>query len=125
MAREVRGLLIAILIGLILGGLVVQRWHSQDFPRHAVYIEIKNTLSEVVPLVRVEHGSDFLQERILLTQLQPNEARLITLNHELGQGFTVEAQFSDGEKTDACVGRMASRWVEHLEIGKSGIRALD
>lgn len=125
MAREVGSMVIAILIGLVLGGLVVQRWHNQDFPRHAVYVEIKNTLNEVIPLVRIEHGSDFLQERILLTQLQPNETRMITLNHELGQGYTVEAQFKDNSKTEACVGRMASTWVEHIEIGQTGIRALD
>lgn len=125
MERELKHLLIAIGLGLLLGGLIVQRWHKLDFPESVVFVEITNTLNEVVPLVRIEHGSDFLQERILLTQFRPNETRLIRLNHELGKGYTIEAQLKNKEKIEACVGRYATQWVEHIEIGFSGIRSVD
>ena len=91
MDRELIPLLVVLLIGLGLGSFVVQRWHKQDFPQQALYVEIKNTRDELIPLVKIEHGSDFLQERILLTQLRPGESRMITLNHEPGKGYSVEA----------------------------------
>lgn len=125
MGRELKQLSIAVVIGLLLGGLIVQRWHHLDFPEPVIFVELKNTLNEVIPLVRIEHGSDFLQERILLTQFRPNETRLIRLNHELGKGYTIEAQLKNKEKIEACVGRYATQWVEHIEIGLSGIRSID
>ena len=125
MNSEVKHLLIVLIVGVLLGGLVVQRWHKLDFPQSVVFVEIKNTLNEVIPLVRVEHGSDFLQERILMTQLQPNETRLISLNHELGKGYTIEAQLKNQEKIEACAGRYTTQWIEQIEIGLSGIRSVD
>lgn len=49
MERELKHLLIAIGLGLLLGGLIVQRWHKLDFPESVVFVEITNTLNEVVP----------------------------------------------------------------------------
>jgi hypothetical protein len=125
MDREVIQLLVALLIGLGLGSFVVQRWHKQDFPQQALYVEIKNTRDELIPLVKVEHGSDFLQERILLTQLRPDESRMITLNHEPGKGYSVEAQLKNNDKVEACVGKLSIDWVEHIEIGKNGVNSVD
>jgi hypothetical protein len=125
MDREVIQLLVVLLIGLGLGSFVVQRWHKQDFPQQALYVEIKNTRDELIPLVKVEHGSDFLQERILLTQLRPDESRMITLNHEPGKGYSVEAQLKNNDKVEACVGKLSIDWVEHIEIGKNGVNSVD
>ena len=125
MDREVIQLLVVLLIGLGLGSFVVQRWHKQDFPQQALYVEIKNTRDELIPLVKVEHGSDFLQERILLTQLRPGESRMITLNHEPGKGYSVEAQLKNNDKVEACVGKLSIDWVDHIEIGKNGVNSVD
>jgi hypothetical protein len=116
---------VVLLIGLGLGSFVVQRWHKQDFPQQTLYVEIKNTRDELIPLVKVEHGSDFLQERILLTQLRPDESRMITLNHEPGKGYSVEAQLKNNDKVEACVGKLSIDWVEHIEIGKNGVNSVD
>ena len=125
MDREVIQLLVVLLIGLGLGSFVVQRWHKQDFPQQTLYVEIKNTRDELIPLVKIEHGSDFLQERILLTQLRPGESRMITLNHEPGKGYSVEAQLKNNDKVEACVGKLSIDWVEHIEIGKNGVNSVD
>ena len=123
MDRELIQLLVVLLIGLGLGSFVVQRWHKQDFPQQALYVEIKNTRDELIPLVKIEHGSDFLQERILLTQLRPGESRMITLNHE--QGYSVEAQLRNNDKIEACVGKLSIDWVDHIEIGNNGVNSVD
>jgi hypothetical protein len=125
MDRELIQLLVVLLIGLGLGSFVVQRWHKQDFPQQALYVEIKNTRDELIPLVKIEHGSDFLQERILLTQLRPGESRMITLNHEPGKGYSVEAQLKNNDKIEACVGKLSIDWVDHIEIGNNGVNSVD
>lgn len=125
MDRELIQLLVLLLIGLGLGSFVVQRWHKQDFPQQALYMEIKNTRDELIPLVKIEHGSDFLQERILLTQLRPGESRMITLNHEPGKGYSVEAQLKNNDKIEACVGKLSIDWVDHIEIGNNGVNSVD
>lgn len=125
MDRELIQLLVVLLIGLGLGSFVVQRWHKQDFPQQALYVEIKNTRNELIPLVKIEHGSDFLQERILLTQLRPGESRMITLNHEPGKGYSVEAQLKNNDKIEACVGKLSIDWVDHIEIGNNGVNSVD
>ena len=125
MHRELIQLLVVLLIGLGLGSFVVQRWHKQDFPQQALYVEIKNTRDELIPLVKIEHGSDFLQERILLTQLRPGESRMITLNHEPGKGYSVEAQLKNNDKIEACVGKLSIDWVDHIEIGNNGVNSVD
>ena len=125
MDRELIQLLVLLLIGLGLGSFVVQRWHKQDFPQQALYVEIKNTRDELIPLVKIEHGSDFLQERILLTQLRPGESRMITLNHEPGKGYSVEAQLKNNDKIEACVGKLSIDWVNHIEIGNNGVNSVD
>ncbi|MGL4185793.1 MAG: hypothetical protein ACRCR4_08430 [Thiotrichaceae bacterium] len=125
MDRELIQLLVVLLIGLGLGSFVVQRWHKQDFPQQALYMEIKNTRDELIPLVKIEHGSDFLQERILLTQLRPGESRMITLNHEPGKGYSVEAQLKNNDKIEACVGKLSIDWVDHIEIGNNGVNSVD
>ena len=125
MDKEVTQLLVTLLIGLGLGSFVVQRWHKQDFPQQALYVEIKNTRDELIPLVKIEHGSDFLQERILLTQLRPGESRMITLNHEPGKGYSVEAQLKNNDKIEACVGKLSIDWVDHIEIGNNGVNSVD
>ena len=125
MDRELIQLLVVLLIGLGLGSFVVQRWHKQDFPQQALYMEIKNTRDELIPLVKIEHGSDFLQERILLTQLRPGESRMITLNHEPGKGYSVEAQLKNNDKIEACVGKLSIDWVDHIEIGNNGVNSMD
>ena len=125
MDRELIQLLVVLLIGLGLGSFVVQRWHKQDFPQQALYVEIKNTRDELIPLVKIEHGSDFLQERILLTQLRPSENRMITLNHEPGKGYSVEAQLKNNDKIETCVGKLSIDWVDHIEIGNNGVNSVD
>jgi hypothetical protein len=125
MDRELIQLLVVLLIGLGLGSFVVQRWHKQDFPQQALYVEIKSTRDELIPLVKIEHGSDFLQERILLTQLRPGESRMITLNHEPGKGYSVEAQLKNNDKIEACVGKLSIDWVDHIEIGNNGVNSVD
>ena len=125
MDRELIQLLVVLLICLGLGSFVVQRWHKQDFPQQALYVEIKNTRDELIPLVKIEHGSDFLQERILLTQLRPSESRMITLNHEPGKGYSVEAQLKNNDKIEACVGKLSIDWVDHIEIGNNGVNSVD
>ena len=125
MDRELIQLLVVLLIGLGLGSFVVQRWHKQDFPQQALYMEIKNTRDELIPLVKIEHGSDFLQERILLTQLRPGESRMITLSHEPGKGYSVEAQLKNNDKIEACVGKLSIDWVDHIEIGNNGVNSVD
>ncbi len=125
MDREVSQLIIALLVGIGLGSFVLQRWHNQEFPQQALYVEIKNTRDELIPLVKIEHGSDFLQERILLTQLRAGESRMITLNHEPGKGYSVEAQLKNNDKVEACVGKLSIGWVDHIEIGKNGVNSVD
>jgi hypothetical protein len=88
-------------------------------------LEISNMRGEIIPLLKIEHGSDTTQEKILLTQLRAGETRMISINHEPGRGYSLEAQLPDGSKVEACVGKMSDRWVNRVIITSNGIFSKD
>lgn len=116
-----KNLIISVLAGLCAGGFLMAGWQHYSYPSRPLFVEITNTLPAVLPIVKIEHGNDFIQEKILLTQLRAGETRLLTLNHEPQRGYSVEAQLPDGSKTEACVGKMTSSWVNHVIISENGI----
>jgi hypothetical protein len=112
-------------IGLLLGIAGMQFWYGQQYPSRPLFVEIENMRGETIPLLKIEHGNDLSQEKILLTQLRAGETRIITLNHEPGRGYSVEAQLADGKTVEACVGKTSARWVNEVAITSNGIFSRD
>ncbi|SDZ99438.1 hypothetical protein SAMN05660964_00714 [Thiothrix caldifontis] len=112
-------------VGLLLGMLGMQLWYGQQYPGRPLFVEIENMRGETIPLLKIEHGNDLSQEKILLTQLRAGETRIITLNHEPGRGYSVEVQLADGKKVEACVGKTSERWVNEVAITSNGIFSRD
>lgn len=113
------------LSGLLSGALVMHLWYSTQYPSRPLFVEIANLRDATIPLLKIEHGNDFSQEKILLTQLKAGETRTITLNHAPGKGYSVEAQLADGSKVEACVGKQSQRWVNRVVLTSNGIFSPD
>lgn len=120
-----RQVLLAGVTGAAVGAFTTQLWYGQQYPGRPLFVEISNMREQAIPLLKIEHGNDFSQEKILLTQLQPGETRIITLNHEPGKGYSVEAQLADGKKTEACVGKLSTGWVNRVVITSNGVFSPD
>lgn len=118
-------LLMAAVLGLVVGMSGMKFWCGMQYPARPLFVEITNMRDTTIPLLKIEHGNDFSQEKILLTQLKAGESRVLTLNHEPGKGYSVEAQLADGNKVEACVGKMSDRWVNHVILTTNGIFSKD
>jgi len=112
-------------LGLLMGIVAMQLWYAQQYPGRPLFVTIENMRGETIPLLKIEHGNDLSQEKILLTQLRAGETRIITLNHEPGRGYSVEAQLADGKTVEACVGKISERWVNEVAITSNGIFSRD
>jgi len=112
-------------LGLLLGSVGTQFWHAQQYPGRPLFVEIENLRGETIPLLKIEHGNDLSQEKILLTQLRAGETRIVALNHEPGRGYSVEVQLADGKTVEACVGKTSERWVNEVAITSNGIFSRD
>lgn len=113
------------LIGLLSGAFLMHLWYGTQYPTRPLFVEIANLRDATIPLLKIEHGNDFSQEKILLTQLKAGETRTITLNHAPGKGYSVEAQLADGSKVEACVGKQSQRWVNRVVLTSNGIFSPD
>lgn len=94
-------------------------------PGQPLYVKLDNTLDRVAPLVVFEHGNDFTQERITLTQLQPGERRVVALNHRPGMGYTITVDWGGGRQNSVCVGKFTDSWVNHVLLTPEGIVSRD
>jgi len=122
---NLKPLVLLTLLGVMVGAFGMKLWYGLQYPGRPLFVEISNMRGETIPLLKIEHGSDTTQEKILLTQLRAGETRMITLNHEPGRGYSLEAQLPDGKKTEACVGKMSDRWVNRVIITSNGIFSKD
>lgn len=113
------------LLSLFCGALLTHCWYQYKYPSQPLFVEIENMRKEVIPLLTIEHGNDFSQEKILLTQLRPQEKRIITLNHEPKRGYSLKANFGDGKSVEACVGKQSDSWNNRVIITDNGIFSFD
>lgn len=125
MMMNFKQLLLAGMAGVVVGIAAMLLWYGQQYPGRPLFVEIANMREETIPLLKIEHGNDLSQEKILLTQLQAGETRIVTLNHEPGKGYSVEVQLPDGKKVEACVGKLSDRWVNRVIITSNGIFSKD
>lgn len=114
-----------ILITAFCSVFLTHCWYQSKYPSQPLFVEIENMREEVIPLLTIEHGNDFSQEKILLTQLRPQEKRIITLNHEPKRGYSLTADFGNGKSVEACVGKQSENWINHVIITKNGIFSFD
>ncbi len=110
--------LVGLLIGLILAWLWLKPLGKP------LFVELVNLRQETVPLISIEHGNEYLQEQIILTQLRPGEKRVLTLNHEPGRGYSIKTQL-DGQDIDVCVGKWSKKWTNYVILTNNGIFSKD
>jgi len=106
---------------LVLGFVVNSFWHGLHNPMKPLYVEVVNSTDALIPTVLIEHGSEGLQEKIIVVQLKPQESRVLALNHKPGMGFNVRANFADGTHTEICGGKSKKHWSFRETITKFGI----
>lgn len=121
MLGQLRGVMVAGLGGLLIGAWVMSLWQGTQYPGRPLFVEVQNTRNETIPVLTLEHGSDFAQEKLLLSQLRAGETRLVSLNHEPGRGYSVALQLVNGETIEACVGKSSTKWVNRVLITSNGI----
>lgn len=113
------------LLAWVVGVATASLWHAWHTPGQPLYVKLDNTLDRVAPLVVFEHGNDFTQERITLTQLQPGERRVVALNHRPGMGYTITVDWGGGRQNSVCVGKFTDSWVNHVLLTPEGIVSRD
>ena len=89
-------LLFIILVSASIGAFATHSIWKSSYPGRPLFVEFQNMRPEIIPLITIEHGNASSQEKIILTQVQPGEVRIISLNHEPGMGYNVLAQMADG-----------------------------
>ncbi|PID99924.1 MAG: hypothetical protein CSA79_05920 [Thiothrix nivea] len=121
MTFSLRTTLLISLAALLLGASVTHAVWKHRYPGRPLFVKLENMRKEVIPTITIEHGNDFSQEKIIVTQLKPGETRIINLNHSPGKGYSVKTRLPDGEDIDVCVGKNSDSWVDHILFGKTGI----
>lgn len=106
---------------LLTGVMLSQLWFWYYNPKKPLYVEIVNDTKSIIPSVVIEHGTPNLQEKVMLVRIKPNEQRVITLNHKPGLGFSIQANFANGDKTEICGGKTKGYWFYRETITKFGI----
>lgn len=121
MTFSLRTTLLITLAALCLGASASYAVWKSSYPGRPLFVKLENMRKEVIPTITIEHGNDFSQEKIVITQLQPGEVRVISLNHSPGKGYAVKTRLPDGEDVDVCVGKNSDSWVDHILFGKTGV----
>ncbi|MEZ5534444.1 MAG: hypothetical protein R3F02_02360 [Thiolinea sp.] len=121
MTFSLRTTLLITLAALLFGAAVTHAVWKNSYPGRPLFVKLENMRKEVIPTITIEHGNDFSQEKIIVTQLKPGETRIISLNHSPGMGYSVKTRLPDGEDIDVCVGKNSDSWVDHILLGKTGI----
>lgn len=106
---------------LLTGVMGATFWHSLQNPMKPLYVEVFNDTAELIPVVEIEHGSQSLQEKIVLLRLKPKERRIVALNHLPGMGFNVAVNYANKEKIEICGGKSKDYWFFRETITKHGI----
>ena len=116
-----RSLLFIILASLSVGAFATHTLWKRSYPGRPLFVEFHNMRPETIPLITIEHGNASSQEKIILTQVQPDEVRIVSLNHEPGMGYNVLAQMADGTEYNMCLGKGTDAWVNHVRIREMGM----
>jgi len=124
MIKHKKTLFLSLLIGISAGFFTSYFWYGQQYPKQTLFVELINLRQDTVPLVTIEHGNDFVQETILLTQLRAGEKRIISLNHEPAKGYSIKAKL-DGREIDVCVGKSSEQWHNRIVLTQNGIFGKD
>nr|CAA6819676.1 MAG: Unknown protein [uncultured Thiotrichaceae bacterium] len=121
MTFSIRNTILIALTTLLIGASATHAFWKSDYPGKPLFVKLENMRSDVIPTITIEHGNDFSQEKIIVTQLQPGELRVISLNHSPGKGYSIKTRLPGGEDIDVCVGKNSDRWVNHILLGETGI----
>ena len=116
-----RNLLLIIIASALLGAFITHKVWQSSYPGRPLFVEFHNLRSETIPLITIEHGNASSQEKIILTQMKPDEVRVISLNHSPGMGYNVIASLANGDEYNMCLGKGTEKWVNQVRIRDSGM----
>jgi hypothetical protein len=118
--------LILLIAGVfLLTILISQFWHYLHTPMHPIYVDIYNETEEVIPSVVIEHGNVNTQEKIQSIQIQPQEHRIIALNHQPKLGFSITANYANGKESEICAGKWSEKYYLRAHVSRFGIYMTD
>lgn len=116
-----RSLLLVILVSALLGAFITHQFWRHSYPGRPLFVTFHNLSENTIPTITIEHGNALSQEKIILTQMKPDEVRVISLNHSPGMGYNVLASLSDGQEFNMCLGKGTDKWVNQVRIRDSGM----
>lgn len=70
-----------------------------------LWVQVANQSSQRLARVEIQHGNANTQEQITLLQLESGQSRMLALNHQPGQGFSLTVVYADGTSFEMCVGK--------------------
>ena len=112
-------------VGLVLA-LSLGSW-GQSHPQRGQFlsVEITNDAGALVKRVEIQHRESHLQGTITLTDIQPGERRLLSLNLRPGTGFSVSIFQDLVKKRTVILGKGAKQWRQRIRLTQQGARFLD
>lgn len=120
--RFTRRQLVYLLAGtLIVASTLSYVWHRLHTPVKAMYVDIYNKTSEIIPSVVIEHGNLNTQEKIQAIRIEPGEHRILALNHQPKLGFSITANYADGKKSEICAGKLSEKYYLRANIWDYGV----
>ncbi|SEK78262.1 hypothetical protein [Ectothiorhodospira marina] len=97
--------LIPLLLTVGLTGSGCRHDQGASLPDRTLIVHVQNRTSETIPKVEIGYANVDTQQTTTILQLAPDKTRTITLNHEPGLGYSVEAHLADGNVLEICGGR--------------------
>lgn len=120
--RFTRRQLIYLLMGTLLLGIGLSYvWHRLHTPMKAMYVDLYNKTTEVIPSMVIQHGNMNTQEKIQAIRIQPGEHRIIALNHQPKLGFSITANYADGKSSEICAGKLSEEYYLRANIWDYGV----
>lgn len=120
--RFTRRQILLLLSGTLLLGIALSYvWHHIHTPMKAMYVDIYNRTTEIIPSVVIQHGNVNTQEKIQAIRIQPGEHRIIALNHQPKLGFSITANYANGNKSEICAGKLSKEYYLRANIWDYGV----
>ncbi|MCG5501498.1 hypothetical protein [Ectothiorhodospira lacustris] len=108
----------------LVAGIGITLWATTpelSLPERSIIVHVQNRTDETIPTVEIGYANVDTEQHTTLLQLRAGETRTITLNHEPGLGYNIEAHLADGRVLDICGGRHPESRVMREVITRDSI----
>lgn len=86
-------------LAILIVGFLLGRWFAPD---EGLAVNLTNTSQQQITSIKLDFGSSDGQSSIQTFRLDPQESRILFLNHPAGMGFNILVTYADGQQQEFC-----------------------